>query len=92
MKNEPLEGYSKIELQIEGENYKKTIMDKILSYDNKIGLPITYPDGIDTINNIYFEIDRKKLIGCLTKEDIKELDGDIYIRREYKQYIIYQMS
>ena len=83
-----LEGYSKIELQIEGENYKKSIIDAILNYDNKFGLCITLPTGIDISSNKYFELDRRKLIGFLTKDDIKELNGYVYIRKEYKHCVL----
>lgn len=83
-----LEGYSKIELQIEDEHYKKSVMEGILKYNNKFGLYITHPDGINVGNFKCFEINREKTIGLLTKNDIKELDGHIYIRKEFKHCLL----
>lgn len=83
-----LEGYSKIELQIEDEHYKKSVMEGILNYNNKFGLYITHPDGIKVGNFKCFEINREKTIGLLTKNDIKELDGHIYIRKEFKHCLL----
>ena len=83
-----LEGYSKIDLLFEDSEFKESIKEHIVNYDNKFGLPITHVDGIKIKDHRYFELDRTKLIGCLLKDDIKKIDIDIYIRKEYKSCLL----
>lgn len=80
-----LEGYSKLIILIENEDFRNSLMEIMHNKSYSNFLQLVLPDGYEIVDR-HIELKREKCIGTIVKENIIHKDGDFYIKKDYTRY------